>query len=356
MIWIPITFFLIGIIYNILYIYSVLSSYSSNLLVFRLSDFFCLMTIAFWETCIQIGLVQSNEGYDAYFWNASLNARIVNSNLDTVYMSKNALPLSRKQLMSVLEGGYKPNRNLRVKANKVRGGYAYWLEDLTEVNKINDKIEDVNEQLLGEYTLIRAEADLKEKKARLETQNKLYDHIADVIRPKLLVLENLLFGEEQSDSQFNQNLAYACVLNAYIKRRSNLMLIAENEEKLPIAELRMSIAETMEKLRKCDVVCQIFQDGDGTLGKDEMFLAYDFMEEIIERAMPDLSAFMVHLTCGDDGFLLQISLETPTMLPEKRRESLHYVSGSYAEMYVEEDAEDSNAYVCLTIKEEGQAT
>ena len=87
------------------------------------------------------------------------------------------------------------------------------------------------QQLSGANDLLRAELALQEKQLHIQEKNRLYDQVAKEIAPQLFQIDQLLKEKEEGKSQ--KTLARICVIGAYVKRRSNLLLLSENTAYLP---------------------------------------------------------------------------------------------------------------------------
>ena len=96
-----------------------------------------------------------------------------------------------------------PQEDIRLSGMEIRAGYAFWTEDESELHRENRRLEAANEILSEENSLIRAENELKEKKARLDAQNRVYDRIAAELFPRQKRIESLLedycFGTYHDD-------------------------------------------------------------------------------------------------------------------------------------------------------------
>jgi hypothetical protein len=56
-------------------------------------------------------------------------------------------------------------------------GHVLWTQDISEEERLLRELQETNRELEGENALLLAENELKEKKIRVDAQNRLYDRI-----------------------------------------------------------------------------------------------------------------------------------------------------------------------------------
>ena len=93
------------------------------------------------------------------------------------------------------------NENIRLLAEKIHGGYVFRCEDVSSINKINDKLEETNERILEENDLIEAENEIKEQKSKLDEQIKIYTKIDKYTSNELKYLDELLSSIDINNSE-----------------------------------------------------------------------------------------------------------------------------------------------------------
>ena len=170
----------------------------------------------FWLSLIWIGLIPSNEGYASLFEASEISAQIADSGLNVVYRSKGAATLTQAQLAS--ENTVMLGENTRLHRKAVHGGFVYWQDDITELNRINDELSEVGERLSEEAELLRMENELEEERARIEARTRVYDRIADEVRPQLEKIADLCAQAEKNPDTYEKNMGHVCLLGAFVKR------------------------------------------------------------------------------------------------------------------------------------------
>ena len=299
--WIPLCVFLGG--------FALCALSFANIYTFhKMPECFCLTFAAFWESCLQVGLLPTNGHYRFFFSESTVAAQIVNGRGEPVYRAKNAPNLTPDQLEAAACESILLNADTRLQSASVQDGRVYWLEDISKINRIQAQLAEINARLSEENELIQAENELKRQRAQIEEQNRLMDAMLSLVQPQLLAINRLLSDKSA------QSLKHICILGAYVKRRVNLALICDKKMVVPVDELAHCIRESLTYLTQYGAVCALHQEGRGSVSSREAQTAYDFFEDCLEAALPSLSALMVRLECGE-RFSIRLMLEDAAGLP-----------------------------------------
>lgn len=299
--WVPLCVFLGG--------FALCSLSFANIYTFhKMPECFCLTFAAFWESCLQVGLLPTNGHYRYFFSESTVAAQIVDGQGCPVYRAKNAPNLTPNQLEAGARESILLNTDTRLQSVPVQDGRVYWVEDIAKINRIQAQLAEINAQLSEENELIQAENELKRQRAQTEEKNRLMDEMIALVRPQLHQINRLL--EEESV----QNLKHVCLLGAYVKRRVNLALICDKKASVLADELAHCIRESLTYLTQYGAVCTLHQDGRGDVNSRDVQTAYDFFEDCLETALPTLSALMVRVECGE-RFSVRLMLEDAAGLP-----------------------------------------
>ena len=279
----------------------------------KMPECFCLTFAAFWESCLQVGLIPTNGYYRYFFSESTVAAQIVGGQGQPVYRAKNAPNFTPDQLDAAARESILLNADTRLQSAPVQGGRVYWVEDISKINRIRAQLAEINAQLSEENELIRAENELKRQRAQIEEKNRLMDEMIALVQPQLLQINRLL-KEETAQALNVQNLKQVCLLGAYVKRRVNLALICDKKAVVPVDELAHCIRESLTYLTQYGAVCALHQEGKGGVSSCDAQTAYDFFEDCLEAALPSLSALMVRVECGE-RFSVRLMMEDAAGLP-----------------------------------------
>ena len=305
--WVPLCAFLSGIVLCAL-------SFANTYTFHKMPECFCLTYAAFWESCLQVGLIPTNGYYRYFFSESTVAAQIVDGQGRPVYRAQNAPDLTAGQLDAAAREAILLNADTRLQSAPVQDGRVYWVEDISKINRIQGQLAEINARLSEENELIQAENELKRQRAQIEEKNRLMDEMIALVQPQLLQINRLL--EEENAQALNvQNLKQVCLLGAYVKRRVNLALICDQKTVVPVDELAHCIRESLTYLTQYGAVCALHQEGKGSVSSRDVQTAYDFFEDCLEAALPSLSALMVRVECSE-RFSIRLMMEDAAGLPK----------------------------------------
>ncbi len=266
------------------------------------------------EICIRIHLIPGNENYTGFFAQLGQPILITDRNLVPVYQTNRKLAAKEEELRASLKNPVYPQEDIRLSGMAIRAGYAFWTEDETELHRENLRLESANEILSEENDLIRAENELKEKKARLDAQNMVYDRIAAELHPRQKRIESLLESAQPDTEDFRRALGECCVLNAWCKRKSNLLLLDETALPKWNRELFLALQESARFLKCCGVEAAAVGEETSGLPLREIHALYDTFETVVEAWLPSLRRMTVSLL--EDGIRMALDTDRTLPLPE----------------------------------------
>lgn len=152
-------------------------------------------------------------------WQA-LDAQITDATLHVQFTSQGTSTLMDSQREAAISAPHMLTPDIRLQSRPIHAGHVFWKENFTTIHQLNRQLEEDRAILAEENDLIQAENEMKEEQTR-----------------------QLLNGLTSDSLDFDTRLAQACVLNSYIKRRTNLMLLKEKETQADAAELGLCIRE-----------------------------------------------------------------------------------------------------------------
>ena len=304
--WVPLGIFLGGFALCAL-------SFAEIYTFHKMPECFCLTFAAFWESCLQVGLLPTNRQYRYFISESTIAAQIVDGQGTPVYRAKNAPDLTAGQLDAAAREAILLNADTRLQSAPVQDGRVYWVEDISKINRIQGQLAEINARLSEENELIQAENELKRQRAQTEEKNRLMDEMIALVQPQLFQISRLLEGENTQILNA-QTLKQVCLLGAYVKRRVNLALICDKKTVVSVDELAHCIRESLTYLTQYGAVCALHQEGKGGVSSRDAQTAYDFFEDCLEAALPSLSALMVRVECGE-RFSIRLMIEEAAGLP-----------------------------------------
>ena len=270
--------------------------------------------LAILEICIRSRLIPHNENYAGFLSGLKLPVLMTDGKMAPVFCSAVTLKASDEEMRSALDFPVYTDEYTKLSGIRVGAGYVFWNEDEKELHKATRRLEEANAILSEENDLIRVENELKEKKARLDAEAKVYDRIASVIYPKQKRIEQLLESIDPKDTDFGARLGEACVLNAYSKRKSNLLLISQDNLPKSNRELYLALQETARFLKCCGIEAAAVGEEYTDFPLSYVHELYDDFETLIEAWLPYLKRLTVSLT--EEGIRIAAELTEAAKLPD----------------------------------------
>ena len=267
--------------------------------IMNVAELFCFCVAAFWESCLQTGLIPSNTGYDMLFKHSHLDAKITDNSGETVYEAAEKKQSDAAYIEHV---------------HQISGGEITWLEDVTVINRQKQQLEDANRRLSARAELQEKENALKEERTQITEQRRIYDKMNASFEPHTERIRALVAEAGRSEETWKNNMLWVCVIGAYIKRKSNLILLAAKNSEIPLSELNLAYQESLSYLSRAGVVGDISAVPSIDFPSGTVLYAYDEFESLIERKMPDISWVKIDIIEKEKSVLFDIKIdETPLM-------------------------------------------
>ena len=139
------------------------------------------------------------------------------------------------------------------------------------------------------------------------------------LEPQLSQLQQYLDQTPDDESDFELHMKKAAVLNVYIKRRANLLLLAGDHRFIRAEELELAFAESLEYLKLLGVPEHMEFDVSGCIRADAMIFLYELFENALESAIKDNISNAVFLVFKktEDKLSLYIEIGAYTELLKK---------------------------------------
>lgn len=277
-----------------------------NISSFKIPELLCFSCILIIESCIDIGLIPSNINYEKYFYHSMCSAFITDENLQVIYRSKSSLSLDKEQLKAAIISPIMIDKNTKFYGTKIHGGYTFRSEDLSLINEINNGLQEAKQQAKEENDIIEAENEMKKQSAKIDEQKKLYEKVETYTKDEINKLNNILQLKTINEEDFINKMRFACVLAAYIKRRSNLILLSKKDKLMDIDELELSINESISYLSLSNIECFLDCKLKGKINSDILGIIYDFFEMCVVIDPYLQASFLVHLFQKEKNIIIRI--------------------------------------------------
>lgn len=288
--WLPVTFALLGGVAEILLLLGLLNF--DGKAIWRIGELFFFWVFGFEESCISIGLIPANTGYRRLLDFTDKGIVIADMEGNIEYRSRKALDV------------FADTDNVLTFTDEISGGSVTWAVDMSKIYSLNRQIEETTEQIESRNEYLHTQNDLKTEQSKLDARNALYDNIAGILKSQIDEITELLKNTEEFE--FDNNLRRIAVLNAYIKRRSNMELLRADKDILSLKELNTAIGESCEYIKLCSVETLVSPVVDVSLPAPMIILAYDFFEDVVEKYLSKMKSMFISVSILNDCLRLRL--------------------------------------------------
>ena len=283
--------------------------------MFLLMPQYCIFCITcFFECCISFRLIPHNENYAAFFKDMQYPAVITDAGLHTVYRTASSVDASPSLLRDALVSPVFVTEDLKLSGKALKAGIVFYTEDMSELNRMNERLSDANELLETEHTLIKAENDLREQKAQTESRGRIYAEISKKTYERQRKVSDLLKNTSPDAPDFDRVLARVSLLNAWIKRSANLLLVDEGSHEIDARELTLAMEESARYLVYLGVKTDVSGDAAGKMDRTSAFEVYETFETVVEALLPGVKRILAAFT--EDGLRMVTDAAPPEAPPE----------------------------------------
>lgn len=282
-------------------------SFVFDLPMYKTPELLSFTFLAIFESCIAIHLFPSNDNYEEYFLFSSAPALLIDEQKRLVAKSKGAVLPTLLERDAAVSGELYLNENLRLRSQKINGGYVLVEEDISALRKLEQTLLENKEELMGEQDLLAYENELRGKKAAIKEQKASFKTINELGRTLLPEISACLMRAREGD--YAKNVSAALLRLAYLKRKANILL--KEERLLPIEELSLAIKESLHYVSNPSSFRLI---GKGEATKKSLLKAYEDFELIVE-SLPEGICFLCNLSKGESKLALRFFFSSGVPLP-----------------------------------------
>lgn len=271
----------------------------------------CILYGATMELCIQCRFLQSNTCYRELFDATTVAAQITGENYAVCLSSGRAKETDAELLRQTESGPVMLEHGIRLSGAPIRGGHVIWAEDLSPLLKVLDELEEIRENLEDSNALLEEENALRAREAHIAQQSRLYRIIERDTAKQIRLMDSLIAQAERADTGEEKRgiLQKMLVVGAYLKRRNNLVFLADRSPVIEAKELYLTFGESLDNLELCGVTCAFHSELTESLLAFTIMAMYDFFEEIIERSLGRMGSLIVYAGKAEQIYTLVINTD-----------------------------------------------
>ena len=274
--------------------------------IFNVPEIHIFGMLGVFEICIRYRLIPYNENYAGVFQKLQIPAAITDKDFKIVYHSDIEFPASQADLEKAMIIPAPLTPDLKLYGKELQAGYAFWVEDESDIHRAQEKLEEANEVIEEENDLIQAETEHKKKDAYLQSRHRIYHEIAEKLYPCQKRIGQLLDAVKPGAADYKELIARVSVLNAYVKRKTNLLLLSAENEVLNTRELFLALQESASYFTLAGLQTTILESEERQDYAEKLMALYDAFESLAEQLVGKAPSLMV--SGKDDG--LRLAAET----------------------------------------------
>lgn len=295
------------IIYGIFYIFEFpwLRFWAGDMTIIE-----CLFIITTLESCIRCNLIQNNSHYKELFATTIIPVIIVDNNYNEYLSSYSYFPISIELMKKAQTSPVIISNKYRLSSLSIKNGTAFWLDDISKLSEILDELEDKYKYLSLQKDMLQKEVATRKKERRLVEGNRLFNAVMKQTKNELLLYSNLIEKLDKTDDPIEikklaTKLAIVCT---HIKRRSNLVLLAENNDNIEPVEIYYAINEWLVNIRLNGTVCTCNFALQNYLHFSQIIALYNSFQEVILFVVDNLNSLFINAFEEDDQAYLLLYL------------------------------------------------
>jgi hypothetical protein len=233
------------------------------------------------------------------------SAQIVDREGRVRYAAGSARPIPMQTIRAAMVQPQILEDGKRLRSMAVGGGYAVWTEDISELLRLRETLEDRREELRERNALLEYEYQREQSHKIVEEQNRLYDLLQSKTQTQLDRIEQLTarLRKTENEAERRKMLSEIVVLGSYIKRRRDFALSLDATQTVPESTLTNALAESFRALRLLEIRGGfLVQTGQKDLPGSVAELVYDAFEDIMESVL-DMAKYLNVRVCPVAGAL-----------------------------------------------------
>ena len=266
----PSVVILLVLIYSIVYV-------TTDISIPYLSDMTLVYTVLgtlLVYTSLKCGLIKNNGAYFEFFETCDVPLAIVNENANIEYQNTRY----KKQ---------KTNKDMLLQKQSLNRDTLLVLEDIGKLKNLQAKLQKEIEKLKYSNKILEKNKEVLQKQKQIEQHALLLNKIDNQIKDKKANLEQLLQKLPNEITEFNkaqtkETLNEIKTIVGYLKRKTSLILIAEQKDDISKNELKLLFNESFNDLKYFNVNAGIGLD-ERPVPVDIANKFYDIYNELMSK-------------------------------------------------------------------------
>lgn len=283
----------IGIAFTLIYNITDLRRYMPEM-----TTFFVIMVCVFWENVLITGLIPSNSGYWNFFRNSTADISILDADRKLVYSTMNASPLPADLF---------ENKDISYSVDPITAGFAVLHKDYSKLETKRRDLEAMSHALDKRNKLLERETEITDMMYSLAEKKRLYSQVDAAIGAKLDEITAIAEGLSNDDPHKTQKLSRLKLLIGYCKRKSNMLLSADEKGCIPCDILKLAMNELVKDTGSIGITGQIFINCSSPVSYKVVSSILDGTDKLLyEIIRYGTCSYFIQLSGKGDDLLLSV--------------------------------------------------
>lgn len=269
------TLILLGVLYTFLYVKNVPIIRHTNMSVI-IGALFCMGI----ELLFDVKLIPNNYKYKKIFKNSNLPLEIISNDGKMKIKTNHNIDIENNIIEDIKNGKCKKiykTENKVQNVDKIKGGYAIEEKDLSEIHKLEEKLQLTNKKLLRQEKILQRQKKIKSEIYETKVKNEIVELLDETIEEKRNLITKILDEMQTVDLKKMQEIK---LLINYCKRMSSLVISNYNKEIYNNERLGIILNELLEE-KKTSNVNGVLQMNNFEITSSETVTIYEIIFEII---------------------------------------------------------------------------
>ncbi len=234
-----------------------------------------------WELYVYLGLIPVNTMYEEVFRQSTIDMQILDHHGNILAAAENAKPITGEQFTQLIqEGKLYTEKDREMNLHHIPGGYVVWQNDLSLSNRVLRNLQETNQELEQEGTLLAQELRVRSGETNVQLRNDIYDNLTREVKTQLDLLNRFLDEGDETDPAM---WAKVSLVGTYIKRFCNLQLTRQEKGSIPQQDFQICMKNLIACMKGLGIHVIYIKQPELELASEQILSAVRMLENILEE-------------------------------------------------------------------------
>lgn len=239
-----------------------------------------------WHLYILTGLIPVNTQYEEVFQRSTVGMQILTTSGERIAASENAAKITPTILEALQQHQrFSAAKNITLHLHPIPGRYMIWQTDLSQIHQALQQLKRLNTELEEKQDLLAQEIRIQSDEASIQARNDIYDSLSSETSRQHSLMKEILSKATLSKDDWNR----LCLIGTYIKRFSNLRLTDQDQHRIPMSDLAISLQDMIQCMKTLGIQIRLDFSPSANLEPALILLIIKTLETLLEEADFSLS-------------------------------------------------------------------